>query len=76
MDAARLPNPLWDSYRTVLADSPTTAAGWAAARLVVWTSNLLAQLSDRQWEDAFRSGSYEPAVANRFIRKVRGKVAE
>ena len=43
---------------------------------VLWVSNLLAQLTDRQWQDAFRAGGYEPAVANRFIRKLREKVAE
>jgi hypothetical protein len=43
---------------------------------VVWASNLLAQLNDRQWQDAFRAGGYEPAVANRFIRKLREKVEQ
>lgn len=43
---------------------------------VLWVSNLLAQLTDRQWQDAFRAGGYEPAVADRFIRKLRAKVAE
>jgi hypothetical protein len=43
---------------------------------VVWASSLLAQLSDRQWRDAFRAGGYQPAVANRFIRKLRDKVEE
>jgi hypothetical protein len=43
---------------------------------VAWASDLLAQLSDRQWQDAFRAGGYEPEVANRFIRKLREKIAE
>lgn len=43
---------------------------------VRWVSNLLAQLTERQWQDAFRAAGYEPAVANRFIRKLRAKVAE
>jgi len=43
---------------------------------VLWISNLLAQLTDRQWHDAFRAGGYEPAVAERFIRKLRAKIAE
>jgi hypothetical protein len=43
---------------------------------VAWASNLLAQLSDRQWQDAFRAGGYEPAVANRYIRKLREKVEQ
>ena len=43
---------------------------------VVWTSNLLAQLSDKQWQDAFRAGGFEPATADRFIRKLREKVQQ
>ena len=41
---------------------------------VAWTSNLLAQLSDRQWRDAFRAGGFEQGDADRFIRKLREKV--
>jgi hypothetical protein len=41
---------------------------------VAWASNLLAQLSDRQWDDAMRAGGYPPDVAQRFIRKLREKV--
>jgi hypothetical protein len=43
---------------------------------VVWASNLLSRLSDRQWRDAFRAGGYEPQVADRFIRKLRDKVRQ
>jgi hypothetical protein len=43
---------------------------------VVWASNLLGQLSDQQWQDAFRAGGYASAEANRFIRKLRQKVAQ
>jgi hypothetical protein len=43
---------------------------------VVWASNLLAQLSDKQLKDAFRSGGFEPADADRFIRKLREKVQQ
>lgn len=43
---------------------------------VLWVSNLLAQLTEQQWQDAFRAAGYDPAVANRFIRKLRAKVAE
>jgi len=43
---------------------------------VQWASALLAQLSDRQWRDAFGAGGYQPAVADRFIRKLREKVAQ
>jgi hypothetical protein len=41
---------------------------------VAWASNLLAQLSERQWRDAFRAGGYQSDVADRFIRKLREKV--
>ena len=43
---------------------------------VTWACNLLAQLSDRQWRDAFRAGGYEPEVADRFIRKLREKIEQ
>ena len=43
---------------------------------VVWASNLLSRLSDRQWRDAFRAGGYEPQAADRFIRKLRDKVRQ
>jgi hypothetical protein len=43
---------------------------------VVWASELLGQLSDRQWVDAFRAGGYEPMVADRFIKRLHQKIAE
>ena len=43
---------------------------------VQWASTLLGRLSDRQWNDAFRAAGYEPAVANRFITRLKVKVAE
>jgi hypothetical protein len=43
---------------------------------VVWASELLGQLTDRQWNDAFRAGGYEPAVADRFIGRLQQKIAE
>jgi hypothetical protein len=43
---------------------------------VHWASDLLAGLSYGQWCDAFRAGGYEPAVAERFIRRMLAKVAE
>lgn len=38
-------------------------------------ATLLAQLSDRQWQDAFRAGGYDQETANRYIRQLREKVA-
>jgi hypothetical protein len=43
---------------------------------VHWASDLLAGLSHQQWSDAFRAGGYEPAVAERFIRRILAKVAD
>ena len=43
---------------------------------VAWASNLLGQLSEKQWQDAFRAGGYEADEANRFIRKLRAKIDE
>ena len=56
-------------YRALVEDRITTDD-------VVWASNLLARLSDRQWRDAFRAGGYEPQVADRFIRKLRDKIRQ
>ena len=43
---------------------------------VAWTSNLLAQLTNKQWQDAFRAAGFAPADAERFIRKLREKVQQ
>ena len=43
---------------------------------VVWASELLGRLSDKQWADAFRAGGYQPEVANRFIAKLKSKIEE
>jgi len=42
---------------------------------VRWASELLGQLSDKQWRDAFRAGGFEPNAANRFIKKLHEKIA-
>ena len=43
---------------------------------VRWASDLLGGLTDRPWEEAFRSGGYDPAVAARFIRRLHQKIAD
>jgi len=43
---------------------------------VRWASELLGELGDRQWRDAFRAGGYDPAVAERFIARLHQKIAE
>lgn len=56
-------------YKNLVRDRITPAD-------VVWASNLLGGLSDKQWADAFRAAGYEPAVANRFITRLKAKIQE
>jgi len=43
---------------------------------VAFAADLLQQLSDRQWRDAFRAGGYPPPVATRFIARLQQKIDE
>ena len=43
---------------------------------VVWTSTLMARISDRQWRDAFRAAGYADAEQQRFITKLKSKIDE
>ena len=43
---------------------------------VAWACELLGQLSDQQWNDAFRAGGYDRATAGRFIKKLKDKIEE
>ena len=43
---------------------------------VAWASNLLAQLTDRQWRDAFRAGGYDADASSRFIRALRARIEQ
>ena len=43
---------------------------------VRWICDRLAALSDRQLEDAFRGGGYPKSLADRFIRRLKQKIAE
>ncbi len=43
---------------------------------VRWMCNLLSQLSDGQWQDAFRAAGYDTAIASRFITRIKAKIAE
>jgi hypothetical protein len=43
---------------------------------VHWICQRLAGLTDRQWHDAFRAGGYERPLADRFIRRLKAKIAE
>jgi hypothetical protein len=41
-----------------------------------WAADLLGRLTETQWRDAFRAGGYQPALADRFIRKIKDNVAD
>ena len=43
---------------------------------VVRTCELMARLSDTQLLDAFRAGGFAPDIAERYVRKLRSKLAE
>ena len=43
---------------------------------VRWICTSLAALSDRQLDDAFRAGGYPKSLADRFIRRLKQKIAE
>jgi hypothetical protein len=43
---------------------------------VRWICERLDALTDRQWQDAFRAGGIEPQAAERFIRRMKEKIAE
>jgi hypothetical protein len=43
---------------------------------VVWTCRLLARLSERQLDDAFRAAGYPEEVRRRYVRKIQEKVRE
>ena len=43
---------------------------------VVWAVDLIGRLSDKQMQDAFRAGGYDPDLAARFIAKIREKIQQ
>jgi len=43
---------------------------------VRWICGRLAKLTDKQWNDAFHAGGYSQATADRFIRRLKQKIAE
>ena len=59
-------------YRGVnrsLLDTVTTAD-------VVWACQLMARLSDRQWREAFEAAGYSKDISERYVRKIKSKIAE
>jgi hypothetical protein len=43
---------------------------------VKWMCNLLTKLSDEQWHDAFRAAGYNLTTSDRFITRIKTKIAE
>jgi hypothetical protein len=43
---------------------------------VRWVCGELRKLTDAQWQDAFRSGGYAKETADRFIQRMKQKIAE
>lgn len=43
---------------------------------VRWICGKLQRLTDKQWDDAFRSGGYNPEIAARYIKRFKQKIAE
>ena len=43
---------------------------------VRWICDRLGRLTDQQWRDAFRAAAYEPTVAERYITKIKSRIAE
>ena len=43
---------------------------------VQWICQRLAKITDEQWRDAFRAAAYESSVADRYIVKLKAKIAE
>ena len=43
---------------------------------VRWICERLSRLTDRQWRDAIRAGAYESSIADRYITKLKAKIAE
>jgi hypothetical protein len=43
---------------------------------VRWTCTLLARVSDQQWRDAFAAAGYSPEITARYVKKIKGKIAQ
>jgi hypothetical protein len=43
---------------------------------VIWACEQLAQIPDGHWRAAFRAGAYPDDVADRYIRKIKDKIAQ
>ena len=43
---------------------------------VRWVCGLFARLRDEQWNDAFRAAGYDDATRDRYVRKIKEKIAQ
>jgi hypothetical protein len=43
---------------------------------IVWVCELFNQISDEQWQAAFKAGAYPQDAADRYIRKIKDKIAQ
>ena len=43
---------------------------------VQWGSQQMARLTDAQWRDAFRAGNYADPIADRYIARIKEKIAD
>jgi hypothetical protein len=43
---------------------------------VQWAARQMARLTDAQWRDAFRAGNYAAPQAERYIRRIKEKIAD
>jgi hypothetical protein len=43
---------------------------------VVWACELFARIPDGHWQAAFRAGHYTPAQSERYVRKIKDKIAQ
>ena len=59
-------------YRGIYRD----VVGTATPADVRWACERLSRLSDAQWRDAFRAGGYTPEQTQRYMTKIKEKVAQ
>jgi hypothetical protein len=43
---------------------------------VQWAAQQMARLTDTQWRDAFRAGNYTDSQADRYVKRIREKIAD
>ena len=43
---------------------------------VQWGAQQMARLTDAQWRDAFRAGNYADSIADRYIARIKEKIAD